>query len=292
MPDGAVVARGVSFHYLERGAPGDPLALVLHGFPESPVSFVGLLDALADAGFHAVAPWLRGYAPTSLAPDASYHVGSLAADANALHAALGGDGRAVLVGHDWGAAATYPALSVAPERWRRGVAMAVPPFASMVAAMATTDQLRRSWYMWLFNTPLAEGALAANGLALIDALWAQWSPSIDPAVAAQGIAGVKAALAEPAHLAAAIGYYRSLFQEAPGDPDAAAAQAVTLTMPSVPVCYLHGEEDGCIGIDAIGDPLAHLAEGSRFERVAAAGHFLHVERPTIVAGHICSFLSG
>jgi pimeloyl-ACP methyl ester carboxylesterase len=255
------------------------------------VSFADLLDALAAAGFHAVAPWLRGYAPTSLAPDASYHVGSLAADANALHDALGGDDRAVLVGHDWGAAATYPALSVAPQRWRRGVTMAVPPFASMVAAMGTADQLRRSWYMWLFNTPLAEGALAANRLELIDALWAQWSPGLDPAAAAQGIAGVKAALAEPANLAAAIGYYRTLFAEPPSDPDAAEAQAATLVTPPVPVCYLHGEEDGCIGIGAMGDPLAHLAEGSRFARVSAAGHFLHVERPTIVAEHVCTFLS-
>jgi pimeloyl-ACP methyl ester carboxylesterase len=292
MPDGVVETRGITFHYLERGAPDAPLALVLHGFPESPVSFVVLLDALAEAGYHAVAPWLRGYAPTSLAPDASYHVGSLAADANALHGALGGDGRAVLVGHDWGASAVYPALSVAPERWRRGVAMAVPPFAAMVAAMATVDQLRRSWYMWLLATPVGEGALEANGLALIDALWSQWSPGLDAASAAQGIAAAKAALAAPAHLAAATGYYRALFADPPSDPDAAVAQAAALATPPVPVCYLHGVDDGCIGIEAIGDPLLHLCEGSRYHRVAAAGHFLHVERPALVAEHVGAFLSG
>jgi pimeloyl-ACP methyl ester carboxylesterase len=59
--------------------------------------------ALADAGFRAVAPFTRGYAPSSVAPDGMYQTGALSADANALHEALGGDSSAVLIGHDWGA---------------------------------------------------------------------------------------------------------------------------------------------------------------------------------------------
>ena len=291
MPDGSVTVRGVTLHYLERGEPSGPLALVLHGFPDSPVSFTALLDAIASAGYHAVAPWLRGFAPSSLAPDASYHVGSLAADANGVHAAFGADDRAVLVGHDWGAAATYAALAVAPERWRRGVAMAVPPLAAMAAAMASPDQLRRSWYMWLFNTPLGEGALSAGGLELIDMLWSQWSPGLDAVAAAPCIAAAKAALADPANRTAALGYYRALFAPAPTATDAAAAHAATLVTPSPAVCYLHGVDDGCIGIGEIGNPLDFLAQGSRFVRVEGAGHFVHVEKPEVVAEQLRSFLS-
>jgi pimeloyl-ACP methyl ester carboxylesterase len=95
----------------------------LHGFPDSALSFRYLLGDLAAAGFHAVAPFMRGYAPTGGAPDGDYSVAALAADANALHEALGGDERSVLVGSDCGAEATYVAASTAPERWRRLVAL-------------------------------------------------------------------------------------------------------------------------------------------------------------------------
>src|SRR6476661_5020594 len=97
---GQIAANGLTFAYLEAGA--GPLALCLHGFPDSAWSWRHLLPALADAGFHAVAPFLRGYAPTDVAPDGRYQTGAIVADAIALHEALGGDDRAVLIGHDWG----------------------------------------------------------------------------------------------------------------------------------------------------------------------------------------------
>jgi pimeloyl-ACP methyl ester carboxylesterase len=74
-----------------------------------------LLPALAEAGFHAVAPFLRGYAPTAVPHDACYSIGALVADAVALHQALDGDGQAVLIGLDWGAEAAYGAAGFAPE---------------------------------------------------------------------------------------------------------------------------------------------------------------------------------
>lgn len=128
-----------------------PLALCLHGFPDTAHGWRYLLPALADAGFRAVAPFMRGYAPTSIPADGQYHVATLARDATALHEALGGDGDAVIIGHDWGALATYGAAAYAPERWRRAVTAAVPPAASMATAMTTYDQLKRSWYMFFFK---------------------------------------------------------------------------------------------------------------------------------------------
>ena len=97
----AITANGVEFACLELGE--GPLALCLHGFPDSATSWRHLLPALADAGYRAVAPWTRGYAPTAVPADGAYQTGALATDAVALHEALGGDGDAVIVGHDWGA---------------------------------------------------------------------------------------------------------------------------------------------------------------------------------------------
>src|SRR5262245_48349388 len=101
LEQGSVRANGLQFHYLAMG--DGPLALCLHGFPDSPWTYRHLLPELAHAGYRAVAPFMRGYAPTEVPASERYHTGDLAADVVALHAALGGDGRAVLIAHDWGA---------------------------------------------------------------------------------------------------------------------------------------------------------------------------------------------
>src|SRR5881398_2699652 len=93
-----VEANGLTFGYLETGDPDGPLALCLHGFPDSADTWRHLLPALAGAGFRAVAPFMRGYAPTAIPADGAYHLGALVADAVALHEVLGGDGNAVLIG--------------------------------------------------------------------------------------------------------------------------------------------------------------------------------------------------
>src|SRR5205814_7063809 len=98
-----VVAGDLTFAVLEMGS--GPLALCLHGFPDTAHTWRHLLPELAAAGFHAVAPFMRGYAPTDVPEDGCYSLGALAHDANMLHEALDADGRAVLIGHDWGAEA-------------------------------------------------------------------------------------------------------------------------------------------------------------------------------------------
>ena len=114
---GRVTANGVDFGYLSCG--DGPLALCLHGFPDSAHTWRDLLPALAGAGFRAIAPFMRGYAPTSVPTDGRYQSGVLAQDALALHDVLGADDRAVIIGHDHGAIAAHGAASAAPERWRR-----------------------------------------------------------------------------------------------------------------------------------------------------------------------------
>jgi pimeloyl-ACP methyl ester carboxylesterase len=146
--EGSVTANDVDFAYLESGA--GPLALCLHGFPDSAWSYRFLLPALAGAGYRAVAPFMRGYAPTAVPADGRYQTAALALDACGLHEVLGGDGDAVIVGHDWGAIATYTAANHEPDRWRRVVTMAVPPSGAVGAGFLQYRQLKKSWYMFFF----------------------------------------------------------------------------------------------------------------------------------------------
>ena len=101
-------ANQLTFAYLTAG--DGPLALCVHGFPDSPYSYRYLLPALAEAGYRAVAPFNRGFAPTEL-PDDRHHIHSstMVADQMALHEALGGDSDAILIAHDWGAVGAWGA---------------------------------------------------------------------------------------------------------------------------------------------------------------------------------------
>lgn len=283
--EGRVTANGVDFVYLEEG--DGPLALCLHGFPDSARTWRHLLPALAAAGYRAVAPWMRGYAPTAVPADGRYQTGALVADAIALHDTLGGDGDAVLIGHDWGAMATYGAAALAPERWRRVVAMAVPPAGNVSQGFLRYDQLRRSWYMFFFQHPLADVVVGADDLAFVERLWADWSPGHDPAA---DLPAVKDALRDPANLQAALGYYRATLGSVAPDPALEAEQGATALPTPQPTLYLHGADDGCVGVEVAQGAEAFLGPGSAVGILEGAGHFLHLEMPDEVNLRIVEFL--
>ncbi|MFF5208186.1 alpha/beta fold hydrolase [Streptosporangium sp. NPDC000396] len=277
-----ITANGIDFGYLTMGE--GPLALCLHGFPDTAHTWRHLLPELAERGYRAVAPFMRGYAPTSIPADGAYEAGALIADACALHEALGGDGDAVLIGHDWGAVPVYGATAFAPRRWRKAVAMAVPPVEAMLTTFFDYEQLKRSFYIFLFQTGLAETAASRDGF--IASLWRDWSPGYD---ASRDVELVRRSLGDPANLAAAIGYYRAMLGTVPPTGRYAAEQAATGR--EVPILYLHGLQDGCLGVEAVKPVAEFLPPGSRVEHVSGAGHFLHLERPREVNDLILDWLA-
>ena len=272
-----LTANGIAFTCLEAGT--GPLALCLHGFPDSAHSWRHLLPELAAAGFRAVAPFMRGYAPTSVAPDGMYQTGALSADANALHEALGADEQAVIIGHDWGAPSVYGAAASEPGRWKRVVGMAVPPGNAMSRAFATNlEQTKRSWYMFYFQHALSNKVVPANDLAFIDMLWRDWSPGFDGAFDAENC---KACLRDPAHLAAALAYYRASLGDAPHTDHYDAIQALGRGELTQPTLYLHGRNDGCIGVE-VAESARSLCPWATVRIVDDAGHFLQLEQPAAV----------
>jgi len=282
-----VRANDLDFSILECGS--GPLALCLHGFPDSAHTWRHLLPHLADAGYHAVAPFMRGYAPTSIPADGAYQTCELGLDANALHETLGGTTDAVVVGHDWGATAAYAAAILEPERWKKVVGMSVPAWGAMARAfIGNIEQIRRSWYMFYFQHPLADLVVPANDLAFVDMIWRTWSPHLD---SPDDVRRAKQCVADPANLQAALGYYRATLGNGYRNPQHRLLQErVAADTPPQPTLYLHGMTDGCIGPEVARDAASHAPADVHFVEVDGAGHFLQLEKPGEVARIVVDFL--
>src|SRR5260370_414263 len=120
-----VETNGIRVHVAEQGS--GPLVLLCHGFPESWYSWRHQLRALAEAGFHAVAPDMRGYGQTDRPQEIEkYTLLHLVGDMVGLLDALGAES-AVIIGHDWGAPVAWHAALMRPDRFR-GVAGFTLPF--------------------------------------------------------------------------------------------------------------------------------------------------------------------
>jgi pimeloyl-ACP methyl ester carboxylesterase len=119
-----VEANGINLYIAEQGK--GPLVVLCHGFPESWYSWRHQLTALSAAGFHAVAPDMRGYGRSGR-PEAvdQYTLLHLVGDMVGLLDALGA-GQAVIAGHDWGAAVAWHAALLRPDRFRAVIGLSVP----------------------------------------------------------------------------------------------------------------------------------------------------------------------
>jgi pimeloyl-ACP methyl ester carboxylesterase len=268
------------------GPPDGRLVVALHGFPDTAWTWRHLGPHLAARGHRVVAPFLRGYAPSGFGD--SRHVGALMADAVGLFDALGGDERTVLVGHDWGAISAN-ALAAHPDSpYRRVVALAVPPLGTMRGSPIRLGprQVRNSWYVAFNQLPLLPERTVDRWLPK---LWRDWSPGYD---ATEDLGHVRRAWPTPAHVGAAVAYYRAL--RAPWTvPPAYRRWASTLAgVPSVPLLALHGADDGCMQRQYAEHAATNLPGTARFELVAGAGHFLQLERPDVVNELISDFIEG
>jgi pimeloyl-ACP methyl ester carboxylesterase len=285
---GEVRANGLRFATLEMG--DGPLVLCLHGFPDHARSFRHQLPALAAAGFRAVAPFMRGYAPSDAPDDGAYQTAALAEDAAAMVNALGYE-HAALFGHDWGAVAAYGAAILAPQRVSRLVTAAVPHGPALPTAFLTSyEQQRRSWYMFFFQTPLADMALAHDHFRFLERLWSDWSPgwTWPP----EEMAALQETFAQPGVAAAALAYYRHSFNPALQRGERAAQQQrIQMDPVPAPTLYVHGARDGCIGVELADGMEVLFPAGLETVIVPQAGHFVHQEQPDAVNATLLRFLA-
>jgi pimeloyl-ACP methyl ester carboxylesterase len=273
--------------YEERGPADGPPAILLHGFPDDPRVYDGVVGKLAAAGFRTIAPWLRGYGPTRFLDPATPRSGEQAAlghDLLCLMDALALP-RALLAGYDWGGRAACVVAALWPERVRALVSICGYNVQNIARANAPADPLqeRRYWYQWYLHTERGVAGLAANRRDFCRLLWREWSPNwpFDEAAYAR----TAASFDNPDFVEVVVQSYRHRYGKAPGDPALLELEARLAAQPRIaaPTVCLHGEAD------AVAPPEQSEAHGRFFtgpyrrEVVPVAGHFLPREAPEAVA---------
>lgn len=256
------------------------MVLCVHGFPDHHHSFRYQLSALAEAGYRVVAPMLRGYEPSSQGrrhvPD--FHPLQVAQDLAAWARELGGGEPVHLVGHDWGAVATYLVCTLEPSLFRSATTIAIPPLGAMQEGIRRHPiQLRNSSYMLFFQLRgLADRVVERRDFAFLEGLWLRWSPgwTWDP----EDMAALKRCFREPGVVWSALAYYRAMLN--PLLADSRETRRLGDAPNQVPTLAITGELDGCMDtrlFDCV-DP-SSFPGGYRLERIAGAGHFAHQEKP-------------
>jgi len=270
-----IEANGVRFAYIEEGQ--GPLVLLFHGYPETARSWASVQHRIAAAGYHVVAPYMRGYPPTSFADD--YSVQSLGRDVLALIDAFGSN-RAVVIGHDWGAAAVYSAAGQDPSRISKLVALSVPHPRGIV------DDATIFWeapHFVYYQFPWAERLLWSQDFAHIERIYKTWAPNYDPPP--DVIEDIKATLRVPGATASTLGYYWAIARADPEETRAAATKQILM-----PALVIVGTGDGPIRMERFEKARSAFVNKYRLVALGGVGHFPHLEAPEQTAEAIVDFL--
>ena len=270
-----VAANGFEFAVDEAGS-GDRLALCLHGFPESRFSWRYQLPLLAQMGYRAWAPDLRGYGETEPKPRevSAYLIDRLMEDVAALIDASGAK-TVTLIGHDWGAALAWTFAANRVRPLERLVIMNVPHPAVMSAQMrGNWAQLKKSWYMFFFQLPgLPElGATANDARAIRNAFH---SMAVDKSNFTPDVLDRYARDAQrPGAIRGMINWYRAALR-------LQGKLAGPWPVIETPTLIVWGEKDTALGVELLDGTDAYVRDLT-IKRLPDVSHWVQQEAPETV----------
>jgi epoxide hydrolase 4 len=272
----------VRLHYVEEGE--GPLVVLLHGFPEFWFSWRFQIPALAAAGFRVVAPDMRGYNLSSRPSKvAAYDTDRLAADVRGLIRELGAE-RALLAGHDWGAAAAWITAMNHPEVVERLAILNVPHPRRMLQGLRTPRQLAKSWYILFFQLPwLPELLVHVGG-------WWGWRRLFErearPGVyTPEDIERYVEAWSRPGAPTAMLNYYRAALRQSPRRAEA------RIRPVEAPTLVIWGQRDVHLGAELAEPERADVPNLERVVRLPEASHWVHQDEPEQVSELLVEFFS-
>lgn len=311
-----VETNGIRMHVAESGPPDGPAVVMCHGFPESWYSWRHQIDALAGAGYRAIAPDMRGYGQTDAPPGAAsytmlHHVGDLVGLLDAL-----GLRRAAVAGHDWGGPVAWSAAGWRPDRFPAVAVLSVPwtprPDTAPVALMRAVFGEQWFYFLYFQEPGVAEAELDADPETFLRGFFFTLSGDA-PGDALRGLAaegagaGILPRLVQPDALppwltADDLAFYTSEFSRTgfrgglewyrATDLSWELTRAWADTTVATPALFIAGERDGVLAMT--GDAHITMADAlpglRRSLLLPGCGHWTQQERPTEVNDALLAFL--
>jgi pimeloyl-ACP methyl ester carboxylesterase len=245
--------------------------LLLHGFPETSLSWAAVTPLLTEAGLRTYAPDQLGYSPGARPGEVeAYSMQNLAQVTADLLTALGLP-VADVVGHDWGANVAWTLAAWHPDRVRSLTAVSVPhPAAYTAAFRADPEQKERSAYIRLFwQAGKAEEVLLADDARRLRRMLS--GGEHDTGVPAEAIDEYVAVLSAPGALTAALNWYRAMSSDTRVEPS------------GVPTTYVWSDGDVAIGRTAAEACVDHVTGDYRFVELPGVTHWIPEQAPEQLA---------
>jgi pimeloyl-ACP methyl ester carboxylesterase len=275
-----IITNGIRMHYVTQGH--GPLIILLHGFPEFWYSWRLQIPCLADLGYKVVAPDLRGYNDTDK-PYRGYDVGTLLQDIVGLIKGLG-QGKAIIIGHDWGGVLAWMFAMAYPQMIERLVVLNAPHVGPLRRELRTPKQMRKSWYVLAFQIPwLPEYLLGRNHARLVGQMIADSAVQKD-AFPPDVLARYRNAMSKPGALHASINYYRMLVRHSINQLGRSKIATI-----QVPTLLIWGEQDIALDI-SLTEGLEQWVPDLQIRRIPDSGHWVQQEKPELVNQYLRTFL--
>lgn len=276
-----VATNCIRLHVVQAGPEDGSLVILLHGFPEFWYGWRRQIPALAEAGFRVWVPDQRGYNLSDMPPKVSdYRIELLAKDILGLIDAAGRE-RAIVIGHDWGAAVAWRLAEHHPERVDRAAMLNVPhPAVMMRHLRRSPKQMLRSWYIAFFQLPWLPERLAEfrHGKLLENALRSTSRPGT---FSGEELVHYRQAWSQPGALRGMLNWYRAAARH---PASTKAARKIT-----PPILLIWGAQDTALGRE-MARPSIELCEQGRLEFIEEATHWVQHEEPRRVNELLLKFV--
>ncbi len=280
MKSNFISVNGINLHYMEEGT--GELVILLHGFPEFWYGWKNQIPVLSKI-YRVVAPDMRGYnlsdKPTNVS---DYKIEILAKDIAELVKALGEE-KAIIVGHDWGAAVAWAVTSLFPEVVSKVAVLNVPHPNEMSRAFKgfNLSQWKKSWYIFFFQLPFIPERIVGTEKFFKGAF--ETMLMNQNAVSGEDIKKYVEAYSQPGAVKAAIAYYRAAFRSF--------LSPVKMPKVKAPLLMLWGEHDTALGKELTYRTKEYCENTCEILYDSTSGHFVQHDNPDWVNEKLLEFLS-
>jgi pimeloyl-ACP methyl ester carboxylesterase len=270
--------------YHSYGDSSKPTIILLHGWPDAPLTWSQIIPSLVNANYHCITPYLRGCGLTEFLYPQTPRSGQLTALAQDIieFIELLNIGKVHFVGHDWGARIGYNIAALRPDLLYTLTALSVGYGTNNPQQNISFSQIQQYWYQWFFGTEKGRETLTVDRRGLIQYMWRLWCPNWN--FSDDEFLETAKNFDNPDWVDITIDSYRNRWGFSPNDPEYEEMHKKIMTSPKidVPTTVLHGGADGATLPETSANKEEFFLQDYQRFVIPEVGHFIQREAPDLV----------